>query len=273
MPFENFIAELNDAIPSIDRQLATLRPPGKHSIHRYLTTGTPSAALLAFLDRNAEHIHPNLVADSISPERFYKGFGESWGPLVDGLDAERDIVQDILLEVILDPPASSLTGPSLYLVHGYAGSGKSIALRRAAWNAAADHGKLILWLRPEGDVDLTSLRELSQLANERLFLFVDDARDRLDKLADFHRSASTENLPITVIFAVRTNEWNVLHDQHQPNADGTYEVGPLRNREINRLLELLRKNKCLGHLATLGDDDQVEFFRERGRPTNPRRTP
>ena len=256
---ESFLVDLDDSIPRVQRQLGTFRRREGHSIRRHLT-GEPSPSLMAYLDEEAEHVHSGLVSDSTAAERFYRGFGDSWGPIIDGLDAERSIVQDVLLDTVLDPPASAVGKPGLYLVHGYAGSGKSIALRRIAWNAAANHSAVCLWLKPQGSLQIGALRELSQLCKERIFVLVDDFRTQLDEVQTFIREASEEKLEVSVILAARTNEWNVLTEQRDIGLRGSYEVGPLRNAEIEGLLDLLGIHGCLGHLSTMSRSEQMEYF-------------
>ena len=257
--FESFLVSLDESIPRVQRQLGALRKWDGHSIRRHLT-GEPSPSLMAYLDEEAEHVHSGIVAESTSAERFYRGFGDSWGPIIDGLDAERSIVQDVLLDTVLDPPASIVGKPGLYLVHGYAGSGKSIALRRIAWNAAADHSAVCVWLKPHGSLEIAALRELSQLSNERIFVFVDDVRSQFDDVRRFIGEATQEKLEVSVVLAARTNEWNVLTDERGVGLSGSYEVGPLRNAEIEGLLDLLGAHGCLGHLSTMSRTEQVEYF-------------
>ena len=257
--FESFLSNLDESIPRLQRQLATLRRRDGHSIRQHLT-GEPSPSLVVYLDEEAEHVHSGIVSESTFAEKFYKGFGNSWGPIIDGLDAERSIVQDVLLDTVLDPPANLVGKPGLYLVHGYAGSGKSVALRRIAWNAAADHSAICLWMRPNGSLQVSALRELSQLSKERIFVFVDDVRSQLDDLRSFIREATKEQLEVSVVLAARTNEWNVLTDERQIRLNGSYEVGPLRNAEIEGLLDLLADHGCLGHLSTMSRTEQVEYF-------------
>ena len=113
--FESFLVDLNESIPRDQRKLAVFRSPDRPSIHRHLT-GTPSPSLMAYLDDEAEHVHEGLVAESTPAEKFYRGFGDSWGPIIDGLDVDRSIVQDVLLGTVLDPPATIVGKPGLYLV-------------------------------------------------------------------------------------------------------------------------------------------------------------
>ena len=257
--FESFLVSLDGSIPQEQRQLAMLRSSDRHSIHRHLT-GVPSPSLMAYLDDEAEHVHEGLVAESTPAEKFYRGFGDSWGPIVDGLDVDRSIVQDVLLDMVLDPPATIVGKPGFYLIQGYAGSGKSIALRRIAWNAAADHSSVCIWLKPQGSLSIVALRELSELCNERIFVFVDDIRSQLDELQTFVREARQEELAISIVLAARTNEWNVLTEHREVELNGSYEVGPLRNAEIEGLLDLLGSHGCLGQLSTMSRTEQIEYF-------------
>ena len=257
--FERFLVRLDKDIPRDQRKLAMLRSSDGHSIDRHVIS-SPSASLIGYLTDEAEHVHEELVAESTPAEQFYRGFGDSWGPIIDGLDVDRSIVEDVLLDTVLDPPATVVGKPGLYLIQGYAGSGKSIALRRIAWNAATDHSSVCIWLKPQGSLSITALRELSRLCNERIFVFVDDIRSQLDELQKFVSEAKQEQLAISIVLTARTNEWNVLTEHREVELSGSYEVGPLRNAEIERLLDLLGNHGCLGQLSAMSRIEQIEYF-------------
>ena len=258
--FETFLRHIDNEIPVADRALSSARKPIKHPILRKVVRGEPSADLLSYLGGEVDYVSDDMAVDNVLAEDFYRGFGESWGPVVQQLDVERAVVQDVLLEGVIERPTDELQ-TDLYLIHGHAGSGKSIALRRIAWDAAVHHAALTLWVRPEGSLNVSAVRQICTLCEERVFVFVDEALPRIDEIKEFLRLSRHDRLPVTVIMAARTNEWNTLPDDTPALVTNSFEMGPLQNREIRDLLKLLHKHACGGHLNELSEDDQFEYFR------------
>src|SRR5690606_9438673 len=89
-------------------------------------------------------------------------------------DVRRRLADTILSDHVLVDDASE-GGVSSVIIKGHAGSGKSVLLRRIAWDAAHEYDKVCLFLRPDAYLDAAAVCELADLVGERLFLFVDDA--------------------------------------------------------------------------------------------------
>ena len=141
------------------------------------------------------------------------------------------------------------------------GSGKSIALRRAAWNAAVRHDALVFWLMRGGQLRIDFIRELYNLTNERIYIFVEDAIQELTGIRALSVTASRESLPITLMFGARTNEWNIAEDVHEQVITDDFELSDLSDREISQLLIRLKRHGCLGLLESLGEDERHDHFR------------
>ena len=62
--------------------------------------------------------------------------GSSWSPIIEQLDAKRRVTDEVILDNILDVDEEKEV--QIVLIKGHAGSGKSITMRRVAWDAWAD---------------------------------------------------------------------------------------------------------------------------------------
>ena len=74
--------------------------------------------------------------------------------------------EDLLLDAVVDPPSDSAAQCSFS--PGPAGSGKTIALKRSAWEASISLGALALWLRDGGALSDDIISELHRLTGKRI---------------------------------------------------------------------------------------------------------
>ncbi|MCB1742746.1 MAG: hypothetical protein KDK91_20390, partial [Gammaproteobacteria bacterium] len=257
--FEEFLTRLDTEISGTARVLSVLRTPDASSIHSRVVRGAPSVELLLYVESELEHVREGLPMSAVRPVDFYKGSGQSWFPIASGLDIERRFMDELLFYAVLErPPDNRL---QTYLVKGHAGSGKSIALRRAAWNSAVKHDAFVFWLKQGAELRFDLVRELYNLTNERIYIFVEDVIPRLRGLQAFSNAANNEAIPVTLIIAARTNEWNVAEQEYEESLTDSFELRQLDNREIGQLLKKLEENNCLGHLEELNDVERSEYFR------------
>ena len=172
---------------------------------------------------------------------------------------ERRFVDEFLLTAVLGQPSDNRL--ETYLLKGHAGSGKSIALRRAAWNGAVDHNAFTFWLNRGAQIDVDFVRQLYNLTEERIYIFIEDALHVLRNIHAISNVFRTELIPVTLVFGARTNEWNIADDVHDLILTDSFELSDLNDREIDQLLLRLTTHRCLGHLTTLNDDERRDHFR------------
>ena len=257
--FEDFLVALDLQIPSSTRVLALLRSAPTSSIQSHIIRGKASEELLLYIDQELQHVREGMPTASVSARDFFKGLSGSWDPIARDLDVERRFVDEFLLAAVLEPPTDNRL--EAYLLKGHAGSGKSIALRRAAWNAAVRHNALVFWLVHGGQIRIDPIRELCNLTNERIYIFIEDAIQELNAIRALSTTASRESLPVTLVFGARTNEWNIAEDVHEQVITNDYELSDLNNREISQLLLRLKVHGCLGLLESLTEDERHDHFR------------
>ncbi len=143
---------------------------------------------------------------------------------------------------------------------GHAGSGKSVVLRRLAWAAATEHKGFVFWLREGGFLREDLIHELYTLTGERIFLAVDDAIRQLKELEALIKYATQYSLPITLLLAARSNEWNVSADGLDEHVDESFELAEMSDHEIDGMLRLLVRHNCDTELRKLDWEAQRMFF-------------
>jgi hypothetical protein len=156
-----------------------------------------------------------------------------------------------------------LRNAALVVVKAHAGAGKSVLLRRLAWNAANTFDKLCLFVRPEGIINPSAIAELTDLVKEPIFLFVESAIDRRNEIESLFSSEVHFSAHVTIIATVRTNEWNQAPASLRTLSEDEYELPYLSRREIDDLLDLLEKHKALGRLAELSYEERLEALMEK----------
>jgi len=262
--FADFLSALDSAIPTSVRMLSTILT-AEHPIEkRFIRNEKAGSDLVAFLEADVSYIHDDIKIEQGTPKRFYRGFDLAWYPIKNNLDVRRSIVDPILDKVILASEASRPNRTDLYLLSAEAGAGKTIVLRRVAWDAALDAGVLVLYVRPSGTVRIAPLLELHRMTNERIFLFVDNAADQVDELEYLIREARANKLPLTVLMSERTNEWNFGCIDLDRYVTETFELHYLSRTEIEKLIDLLVANDAVGdNLKNRTRPDQIKQFEER----------
>jgi hypothetical protein len=166
------------------------------------------------------------------------------------LDVHRRIVRVLINDHIV--PTNNIKQPRFIILKGHAGAGKSVALRRVAWDAATRLNKLVFRASHAADVDADVLEEVVSLTNQTIYFFIDNVANAPDRVAALLRTAKARRWPLVVIAGARTNEWNIrCQDDLEDYVDEDLELGYLSEFEIDDLLFRLELNDCLGHLAAL----------------------
>ena len=256
--FEKFIRTLDTSIPEHQRQLSILLKPKETSLQRWIQSGTPSEQLLLYLKDGLTHVHDGIPTKGVRPISYYSGVDQGWSGVSSNLDVPRRITDEILIDAVLDFDEKSL--PRVFLLKGYAGSGKSVTLRRLAWNAATDLNSLVLWIKEGSNVRCDLVAEVSKLTGEPIVLFVDDGLFHIKELEQLTMLIKRESLPITVVFSARTNEWNSIDSIIEGYVTKDYELRDLTHNEIDNLIQKLEEHDCLGELVNIPREDRYSYF-------------
>ncbi len=261
--FGEFMRSLDRAVEPLFRTLSVGTDVKALPIRRLYRVNTMEPPRLkAALENDLTFIHRDLPHPHQDPKRFYQGFDTGWGGIVQKLDAERRLTSDLVFKAVMEEVPDAVN-VRLFVLRGPGGSGKTIALKRAAWDAATGLDALALWCEPAGALTGERLVELHEFTGKRIFLFVDRVALRVDQVLSTLKLAKARKVPLTVIGAERDSEWNVYCGGLKPFLTEELRVANLSVGEIERLLDLLDRHGSLGLLADQPRAEQVKAFQDR----------
>ncbi|NTF55017.1 P-loop NTPase [Rhizobium rhizogenes] len=258
--FGDFMSALDKAIPPLFRRLSQSTDVSNFPIRRFYSTHSmESDATNRSLRTDLTFIHTEMPIEAQTAEQFYSGYDTGWGAIVNRYDVRRQVEEDILFKAVLENEVPD--GPILIVVKGPAGSGKTVALKRSAYEAATASNVIALWFNADGALRPAVLDELHELTQKPIYLFVDDVALHADGLTSLLRHARANKLPLVVVGAERDSDWNTYCGDLEREFPGPeLKVRYLSRREINGLLDLLEKHGCLGLLATETRDERIRQF-------------
>lgn len=251
LSFKDFMLELDDLIPQSFRSLLKIINNNEHPIQKHFQNKDESVAsdnLIAFLTRNVDYIHRELKTVQPDPIAFYKGYFNDWAPIINDLDVKRSLSDEIITEVFLPSEGERRGICEFYLIKGHAGSGKSVMLKRIAWDVSVGFDKLCLFSKQSSLIEYEYVAELYRLCQERIFLFLDNACEYIDTIEDIILKARKDKIPLTIISAERESEWNTRCESLYAYLTDTYMIQYLSEKEIEGLITLLARHKSLGYL-------------------------
>ena len=253
--FEEFLTHIDQQIDSKSRLLGSVlnRPAGAMS--RWLKTNAmPSHNLQAVIGGRLIHVHHEMLIENPNPINFYRGDSATWAPIKSGYDFDRNITSQILANI-----QSPNTEPKLVLIKGHAGAGKSVTLKRVAWELSGSNINAFCFFC---DTSLKGVRdildELYELSGERIFIAVDNGLFDAVALNECYVAAKKKQIPVTFIVAVRTNEWNSTNGTMKLIPAEEYSLGDLSHDEADMLCTLLDEHGCLGELKHLAHKERVD---------------
>lgn len=263
--FLEFLNKLDSSLESPFRSVFVpspeLRAPALREIPRNRQQDL-SSACLGFISRDVDYPRDLENIPSIDPKLFYKGSSEGWSPIEQNLDVRRQLEETILYDYFLDDDASHKNRPTLLVVKGHAGSGKTVFLRRLCWEAASTLEKACLFLRDEGTIASGLVQEYLEAMPGRLYLFVDQASKRLREIRSLFDSLRECAARLTIVTAERINEWNVHCQELSELVAREYVLHYLSESEIDSLLKLLERHKSLGVLERKTAKQREDAFKE-----------
>ncbi len=261
--FEDFLRTIDQAVPDFARAIPVNIGGGELSIRKHYRIPQPSESLSlkSYLDTDTTHVHSGLTALSQNPSEFYHGYDNGWGCILQNLDAHRSFSDSVLVDAVLLSEEERDTA-EFFMLKGPGGNGKSVSLKRIAWEAGVTYDNLVLFNEIPAGLRIEPLAEIHHLTGKRIFLFVDRValvRDELRKLLDSSRSQS---IPLTIVGAERDNEWNIYCEHLERFLHQEFPVRYLSEREIQALLNLLEHHNALGLLKNLSPEDRTRKFIE-----------
>ena len=264
--FADFMKHVDKSIDSPFRKLAGLKIEREHPFFDDFCPAVeskPSDSLMTLLNRDIDYINKKYKSTKSDPKAFYKGYLVDWSPIIDDLDVRRSMTDNLVSEIILSNEEDRSETVELFLIKGHAGAGKSVLLRRVAWEAAITFDKICLSVKPSGYPEYEPLFELYNICKKRIFLFVDPLSKFIDIITKFVIRARKDNFPLTIIGAERNNVWNSECEDLKSFLTDSYEVRYLSEKEIEKLIDLLTKHNSLGYMEKLDREEQKEALAKR----------
>ena len=232
-----------------------------HPIQRFYKRAnvTETANLASFLERDVEFVHAGMRTVGQTAVDFYRGFDTGFYPITSDMDVRRNITDSILATIFLRADHDDASS-DFYVLKSAAGTGKTIVLKRLAWEASTEFDCLVLFHRPNGSLRVTALEELFSYVGRRIFLIVDRAAYYVDELARLVDDCRARSLPITIVAAERDNEWSVRCEKLDHRLDESFEIHRFAHNEIVDLLDKLASFKALGRLEELPPEGRIREF-------------
>ncbi|MBI3089661.1 MAG: SIR2 family protein [Candidatus Tectomicrobia bacterium] len=262
---EDFLVALEKAIPEHKRAIPVSLGGGTESVRTFqkISGASESEGLRLFLSADVDHVRSGMATSGKEPKHFYIGADTGWRPIESDLDVRRRITDNIIVDAILADEKDRQRLVDLHVIKGPAGHGKTTTLRRVAWEASVSFSKLCLFVKEEGAIRIDQLKELWDLTQERIFLFVDRAALRVDDILSVIGSLAEAGIPLTIVTAERDNEWNVRCGTLDEFVTQEYPLRNLSEKEIHALLAKLEKHDSLGRLSDFSYQERVREFVER----------
>lgn len=261
--FQEFLEKINSEIPVLARKLSVDMAGGDLSIRKHYRTAHPeeSLSLADYLESDVTHVHSALKASKQDPGEFYRGYDNGWDCILSDLDVRRSFSDSVLVDAVLLSEESRQT-VELFMLKGPGGNGKSVSLKRIAWESGVTYDQLVLHTDNSAGLRIEPLSEIYRLTEKRIFLFVDHVALFRDELKTLLERAKQQSLQLTVIGAERHNEWNIYCEELEPFLCQEFSVGHLKKQEIDDLLGMLERHEALGLLKNLTPDERVKAFKK-----------
>jgi len=262
--FEDFVNELEKKIDNNSNALALSFIPNKnfHKVFEKtnlnLEEHKPSQSLIDLLDNDVEYIHENFTSVTTDPKEFYKGYFANWDPIIKDYDSKRTITDNILYEVFLKDKLHSKEDLQFFMLLGYAGSGKSVSLKRIAWEASIQLNRICLFLKPNTIIKPEPIAELFNFVKERIYIFIDDISEISTELDLFIKKIEKEKVPVTILGSERINIWNTQCQDLAVKANDIYRLEYLNDREIKLLIDKLDCYDSLGYLKEKNERERID---------------
>ncbi len=212
--FEDFLRTIEQTIPALARALPISIGGGELSIRRHyrVAQATEASFVASYLATDVTHVHSGLVAPRQDPGEFYRGYDNGWGCILQNLEARRSFSDSVLVDAILLAEENRRMA-ELFMLKGPAGNGKTVSLKRIAWEAGVTYDQVALYPTSPAGLRIEPLAEIYRLTGKRIFLFIDRVALVRHELRDLLQAARSRSIPLSVIGAERDNEWNIYCEQ------------------------------------------------------------
>lgn len=248
---EEFINQVSNNITDNDLKLSTYIQEVDREIENKFAVSfkdnPPTESLLNFLDHETEFIHSGMPLGDSIPKDFYKGVLKNWDPIIRSLDVRRKIEDRILTDLVLEDKFQKENEAFIFLLKGFAGSGKTVLLKRLAWECSLEFEKCCIYVKPETSLRSKPILELFTYVKERIYIFIDNLLANEKQLIELIKKAEREQIPISIVTTERINQLND-EESIEGYVSKDYKLNYLLDTEVEILISKLEKHDSLGHL-------------------------
>lgn len=261
--FKEFLEKLNREIDNRLRSLSSVTSV-KHPLEWKFTSSEPmSQEVHDFVVREADFLYDGMPVGDANPTAFYRGFDLEWAGIAADLDVRREMLDKALMDIILTEEIDRPTMADFYVIKAEAGSGKTIFLKRLAWEAAITWEKTCFFIKRYGRATYEPIKEICRLVGDRIFVFIDNAVENAQDIEALLSKARRDGLALTVVSAERINEWNMNCERLDSIVNFAYLLLYLKKKEIENLIDLLEKHNSLNYLERFSREERMQAFVER----------
>jgi len=202
-----------------------------------------------------EYVNTANFHEPPNTAQFLKGDGPTWSLVGANIQFRRDIEDQIwneILEYATDPTTKSRA----VAIVAPAGCGVSTLLRSVAAAIVKEKIGPVFMLRPGAEV-LEADVAIGTAISSRAFFVVDQAREQANAVAT---ALSLSNTNCFFLLGERKNEWRMARVRVRVNE---FEILPLSDSEIDRLIDFLGREGALNKLAQLSRDLQFAVIKDK----------
>ena len=191
---------------------------------------------------------------------FFRGDEPTWDDILEGLDVPREGLEEVVREF---DAAMLRQEPSIHLLEGSRGSGKSAALLRIGADLLKNRKDVFLF-RGEERLSVAALLWWAQRSTSAVFLF-DDAADFAEDIGKALAEAKSRKISLHILASERSTRSRRLQDGIPAvfwPARSVSNLDRLSHRDAERLRDRLEKEGRLGHITRWERKQQLQFLEE-----------
>ncbi|WP_223578510.1 SIR2 family protein [Kangiella taiwanensis] len=260
---EQFVSFLDGSIDTRKYDFSVVNEQRDNPIYKYIPKDISiSPDAIEYINSELKFIHNEMTVTGVTPKDFYRGLDIGWGGIHQKLDVERRVCNRIISSTIDHLDEKS---PTVILLKGFAGSGKTIVLKRFSWSMAFDFEEPLFYLNKGGVLRLDLVMEVLSSFNRRVILVIDDVLHSSAEFMNLVNAIKSADLNVLIIVSARNNEWNQDTNECDSLIDNTFELGKLSAKAIPSLIKELTKHKCFEDsvLNNYNENDLIVHFEDK----------
>jgi tetratricopeptide (TPR) repeat protein/cold shock CspA family protein len=219
---------------------------------------TNAASVLRLLS-SWTYVNQAEFSGSQNVAEFLRGERPSWALIAGNANFKRD-VEDLVMEGLLDFATATKGSRRVLLVLGSAGYGITTTLMSLGVELVKQNAGPVLMHKPGTPVLEGDIAFAVSIFSTPPFFVVDDAAATIRALESALEQVKALRKIACFLLGERKNEWKQL--SRHPKAS-EYEIKPLSDAEIERLLTCLSDHGELGELGSLEHDLQVAAIQKK----------